>query len=124
MRRAVGAAVIVAIIALYGDGSKDNYQTISARSRRARLTRAPLDAVEHGLAVRVPLLVVAQLAQLGRREAVEPVLNLRRGQVVVVGDREVRGGAAAVPALLGGLEQLAAVAEHPLEVRQEIIGRA
>ena len=54
------------------------------------LPQLAVDAVEHGLAVRVALLVVAQAAQLRGREAVEALLHLRGGQVVVAGDRQRR----------------------------------
>ena len=104
--RVLATAVIATIIAAQGDGSKDNYRTISARaSVRRSLPQAPLDPVEHRLAVRVALLVVAELPQLRRRQAVELLLHLRGGQLVVAGDRQVRRGAVAVPGLARRLER-------------------
>src|SRR3954463_6698900 len=51
--------------------------------RRYQLSELRLNRVEHRLPVRVALLVVAHLAQLRRREAVETALHLRGGQLVV-----------------------------------------
>src|SRR3954452_21809012 len=56
----------------------------------ADLPQLRLHRVEHRLAVRVPLLVVAHLAELGRRQTVEPALHLRGSEVVVAENREAR----------------------------------
>ena len=63
---------------------RDARRGLSARRPTAACGRS----VEHGLAVRVALLVVAQPAQLRRREPVEALLHLGGGQVVVAGDRQ------------------------------------
>jgi len=54
------------------------------------LLELALDRREHRLAVRVALLVVAHLAQLGRFEVVEALVDLCGGEVVVAEDRERR----------------------------------
>src|SRR5438067_13250296 len=57
-----------------------------------------LDRAEHRLAVRVAALVVAHLAQLGRRQVGEPLADLGGAELVVAQHREGRwqaGGAAA-----------------------------
>src|SRR4051812_43900605 len=96
-----------------------------ARRPLARASaQAPLDPVEDRLPVGVTLLVVAQLSKLGRREAFEPVLHLSGGELVVAGDRKVRRRAPAVGGLLAQVNHVATGAEHPLEVREEVVGGA
>src|SRR3954447_2388195 len=65
------------------------------------LAQLRLNRVEHRLAVRVALLVVAHLAELGRREAVEPALHLRCREVVVAEDREARPDARCAASAVG-----------------------
>src|SRR3954453_10785419 len=54
------------------------------------LAQLLLDRAQHGLAVGVPALVVAHLAQLRRLEVAQATLHLRGRQVVVARDREAR----------------------------------
>src|SRR3954463_8060727 len=67
----------------------------------AVLAELRLNRVQHRLAVRIALLVVAHLAELGRRQAVEPALHLRGGEIVVAEDREARPDACRTPRAIG-----------------------
>ena len=64
-----------------------DFEPLAARVRLS--AQLLLDCGDDALAVVVSLLVVAHLAQLGRGQVGEAGLHLRRGQLVVGGDREV-----------------------------------
>src|SRR3954469_19963581 len=65
------------------------------------LPQLRLHRVEHRLAVRVALLVVAHLAELGGREAVEAALHLSGREVVVAEDRKARPDAGRAARAIG-----------------------
>src|ERR1700704_2910190 len=76
----------------------------------SRLRQRLLDRGEHRLAVRVAALVVADLAQLRRREVAEALRDLGGGEVVVAQDRERRRQA-------GGAAAAVDLAEHAVDAR-------
>src|SRR5205085_495433 len=63
---------------------------VSPRPAGQRLAQLLLDRTEHRLAVCMPALVVAHLAQLRRGEIPQTALDLGGRQLVVSGDREAR----------------------------------
>src|SRR3954447_2533556 len=82
-----------------------------------------LDVLQDRLAVRVAPLVVAHLAQLGRRELAEPVADLGGRQVVVARDREARADAGrATGAVDLAHDARRGARDDVLDLRDQIVG--